>query len=183
MSRMTLHRRGLSRQDILGAVAARLTDEYRQAMWSALVAEGNARDRLQAALEAQCRLSERDLATLEALSATTRGAIFHESGRAARTREVFVAPLQRLLLDGAVDGSLRVVDDPAETATVLFNAVAHSYRHLRAGHDWSPDRAREGVLALMLDGLVTRHERAEEAGVAARRHKRSAVRPAEAGPG
>jgi AcrR family transcriptional regulator len=119
MSRMTLHRRGLSRQDILGAVAARLTDEYRhQAMWSALVAEGNARDRLQTALEAQCRLSERNLATLEA-----------------------------------------------------------------AGHGWSPDRAREGVLALMLDGLVTRHERAEEAGVAARRHKRSAVRSAEAGPG
>jgi hypothetical protein len=29
-------------------VAARLTDEYREAMWSALVAEGNARDRLQA---------------------------------------------------------------------------------------------------------------------------------------
>ena len=154
VSRMTLHRRGLSRQDILEAVAARLTDEYRQAMWNALVAEGNARDRLQAALEAQCRLSERNLETLEALSAAARSAIFHEPGPEAPTRAVFIAPLQRLLLDGAVDGSLRAVDDPAETATVLFNAVGHTYRHLRAGHGWSPDRAREGVLALVLNGLV-----------------------------
>ena len=40
------------------------------------------------------------------------------------------------------------------TATVLFNAVGHTYRHLRAGHGWSSERAREGVLRLVLDGLV-----------------------------
>jgi hypothetical protein len=48
------------------------------------------------------------------------------------------------------------VADARETATVLFNTVAHSYRHLRAGHRWSARRAREGVLQLVLDGLVAR---------------------------
>jgi hypothetical protein len=82
-----------------------------------------------------------------------RDAIFHDAAPAALTRRVFVAPLERLLLDGAIDGSLAPVD-ARETATVLFNTVAHTYRHLRAGHGWSPERARDGVLALVMDGLV-----------------------------
>lgn len=156
VSRMTLHRHGVSKQDILGAVAARLENEYRDAMWTALVAEGSARDRLRLALELQCELSERNLATLEALSAAARGAIFHEPGPEAPTRAVFVAPLQRLLLDGASDGTLIAVADPAQTATVLFNAVGHTYRHLRTGHRWGQLRARDGVLELVLGGLVVR---------------------------
>jgi hypothetical protein len=66
---------------------------------------------------------------------------------------VFVDPLHRLLLDGAIDGTLQA-DDPREMATVLYNAVGHTYRHLRSGHGWSPTRARAGVLRLVLDGLV-----------------------------
>ncbi len=156
VSRMTLHRRGVSKQDILSAVAVRLQGEYRDAFWTALVAEGSARDRLRLALELQCELSERNLAIFDALSAAARSAIFHEPGPEAATRAVFVAPLQRLLLDGATDGTLIAVDDPARTATVLFNAVGHTYRHLRTGHGWGPKRARDGVLELVLVGLVVR---------------------------
>ena len=56
---------------------------------------------------------------------------------------VFTEPVQRLLADGVADGSL-AVDDPEETATVLFNLVGHTYRHLRAGHGWSPEAHARG---------------------------------------
>lgn len=153
VSRMTLHRRGLTKQGILDAVAEGFVAEHREAMWEALVSSGTAQERLRHALELQCALSERNLAALEALSASARDSIFHEPGPDALTRRVFVAPLERLLLDGAADGSLSCAD-PTETATVLYNAVGHTYRHLRVGHGWSPERARDGVLALVMDGLI-----------------------------
>jgi AcrR family transcriptional regulator len=153
VSRMTLHRRGVSKQDILRAIAEGLEGDYRDAMWRALVAKGTARERLRYALELQCEVSERNLAMLEALAAPLRDELYHEPGEAALTRKVFVEPLERLLLDGAADGSLATVD-AEETATVLFNMVGHSYRHLRVGHGWSQERAREGVLRLVIDGLA-----------------------------
>ena len=154
VSRMTLHRHGVSKQDILRALAQDFEAEHREAMFKALVAPGTARVRLQLALELLCQLVDRNLATLEALSGAARAEIFHEPGPGALTRSVFVEPLERLLVDGSADGSLKAVADPRETATVLFNAVGHTYRHLRAGHGWSSARAREGVLGLVLDGLV-----------------------------
>jgi AcrR family transcriptional regulator len=156
VSRMTLHRRGLSKSDILLAVAARFESEHRDAMFKALVAPGTARERMELALVMQCELAERNLVTLAALSSPARDAIFHEPGPGALTRQVFVEPLQRLLVDGAADGTLAPVADPRETATVLFNTVAHTYRHLRSGHGWSARRARDGVLRLVMDGLAAR---------------------------
>lgn len=153
VSRMTLHRHGVTKRDILRALAAEFEAEHRDAMWQALVATGNARQRLELALLRLCELTDRNLATLQALSSAARDEIFHEPGPAALTRAVFVEPLERLLLDGAADGSLAVVD-ARETATVLFNTVTHTYRHLRAGHGWSEQRARDGVVRLVLKGLV-----------------------------
>jgi AcrR family transcriptional regulator len=154
VSRMTLHRRGVTKSDILRALAARFEAEHREAMWTALVARGTARERLRLALELNCELFERNLATLEALSAPVRDAIFHEAGPDALTRGMFVDPLERLLLDGAADGTLRA-EDPRETATIVFNAVGHTYLRLRAGHGWAPERAREGVIRLVMTGLET----------------------------
>ncbi len=156
VSRMTLHRHGVSKPDILRALASEFENEHRDAMFKALVAPGTARERLELALELQCELADRNLATLEALSSAARADIFHEPGPGALTRSAFVQPLERLLVDGAADGSLETVPDPREMATVLFNAVGHTYRHLRAGHGWSSERARAGVLRLVLDGLVGR---------------------------
>lgn len=155
VSRMTLHRRGVSKGDILRALAERLELDYRDAMWGALVARGTASDRLRIALERLCDVSERNLGLLDGLSAPTRDAIYHESGGDRLTRKVFVEPLERLLLDGAADGSLAEMD-ARETATVLFNAVGHTYRHLRTGHGWEPERARAGILELAMSGLVAR---------------------------
>jgi AcrR family transcriptional regulator len=153
VSRMTLHRRGVTKQDILRAIAERLEVEYRDAFWPALVCKGAGRERLELALGNLCEVTERNLRLHDALSERVRDDIYHEPGPGALTRGEFVGPLERLLLDGAADGTLAVLDT-AETATVLFNAVAHTYAHLRAGHRWTPDRARDGVLRLVLTGLV-----------------------------
>ncbi len=155
VSRMTLHRHGVSKAMILGALADALESDYRNAMWDALVSRGSARDRLQTALESLCDVTERNLGLLEGLSAPTRDAIYHESGSPSLTRKVFVEPLERLLLDGAADGSLAPVD-AEEVATVLFNAIGHTYRHLRTGHGWSAERARAGILELAMSGVAAR---------------------------
>jgi AcrR family transcriptional regulator len=155
VSRMTLHRRGVSKLDILAALTAQLEADYQRAMWPALVSPGTAKERLRDALELLCGVTERNLAMLDALSASSRDAIYHESGAGALTRKVFVEPLERLLLDGIADGSLAAVD-AQETATVLFNLVGHTYRHLRSGHRWNVKRARDAVIGLVMEGMVAR---------------------------
>ena len=150
VSRMTLHRRGVSKDDILRALAVRLGDDYRESFWPALVSKGSGRERLRLALEQLCEVTERNLSLREALSIHVRNTIYHDERGMTRTE--FVEPLERLLLDGAADGSLGAVDTE-ETATLLFNAVSHTYAHLRSGHGWPPDRARAGVVGLVLDGI------------------------------
>ncbi len=152
VSRMTLHRRGVTKEEILRTLAAQLEAAYRDAFWPALVSKGNGRERLEQALALMCEVTEENLATLEALSDSARDAIYHEQGTDRLTRSEFVEPIERLLLDGAADGSLRAVDTE-ETATILFNAVGHTYRHLRSGHGWAPERARRGVIELVIGGL------------------------------
>ncbi len=153
VSRMTLHRRGVSRDAVLRALASRLEAEHREVMLTALAAPGNARERLGAALEAECRLAEKNLALGAALDAAGRDAIYHEEGRPALTRDAFVAPYRRLLTDGAADGTLAQTD-AEETATVLINLVAHTYRHLRHEHGWDAERARRSVCSIALDGVA-----------------------------
>jgi AcrR family transcriptional regulator len=158
VSRMTLHRRGVSKNDILRALADRLESDYREAMWPALVGKGTGAERLRRALERLCDVTEQNLALLAALSAASRDAIYHDSDPApsgALTRTVFVEPLERLLLDGAADASLATVD-AEETATVVFNVVGHTYTHLRIGHEWTPERARAGVIAIVMQGVAAR---------------------------
>jgi AcrR family transcriptional regulator len=155
MSRMTLYRRGVSKRALLEALAVALEGEYRDAMWPALSAPGSGRERLELALRGVCRVAERNLELFGVLSEASRDAVFHERGREALTRAVFTAPLERLLLDGASDGSLREVD-PQETATVLFNLVGFTYRHLRQGHRWGRERACRAVVSLALEGAAAR---------------------------
>jgi len=152
VSRMTLHRRGVTKEEILRTLAGQLQVAYREAFWPALVGKGTGRERLELALRLQCEVTEENLATLQALSDSAREAIYHDSH--GLTRPEFVQPLERLLIDGAADGSLRQTD-PAEMATLLFNAVGHTYRHLRTGHGWKPRRASEAVIALMMQGVAS----------------------------
>jgi AcrR family transcriptional regulator len=155
VSRMTLHRRGVSREVLLAALAEQLEREYREALWPALTAHGSALERLELALASLCKVVDGNLALLDAFGHAERDVVFHEARKPALTKEVFTEPVRRLLEDGVADGSL-AVEDPEETATVLFNLVGHTYRHLRSGHGWSAKRAREAVLGLALHGVVKR---------------------------
>ena len=72
---------------------------------------------------------------LESLGAEAWDAVYHEAGDEALTRREFTAPLRRLLEDGAADGTLEPGGDLEETATVLYNQVGWTYRHLT---HWPP---------------------------------------------
>ena len=153
VSRVTLHRHGVTKDGLLAELVARATEDYRAAMWPALTSEGSGAERLVIALEALCASAEENMALLLALRAQS-DAIFHrEDAEEALTRTVFIEPLEKLLRDGAADGSVRAVD-PAEMATVLFNVVGWTYIHLRTGHGWNPERARRATLDPALHGLL-----------------------------
>lgn len=156
LSRVTLHRRGIGRTELLAALVERATDDYRREVWPALTAAGSAADRLRAALEALCTSSERHLALLLALRSQS-DRIFHadeEGGEPGTlTRTVFTEPLERLLRDGQVDGTLRS-SDPEQEATVLFNLVGWTYVHLRTEHGWEPERAARATLDPVLHGVL-----------------------------
>ena len=151
LSRVTLHRRGLTKDGLLGALAVQATERYQQALWPALTGSGSGRERLETALEALCESAEQNLGVLVALD-SQRDRFFHEEGKEALTRTVFTEPLERLLRDGAADGSLKPVD-AVEAATVLFNMVGLTYLHLRSGHGWRPERARQSTVRLVLVGV------------------------------
>jgi len=154
LSRVTLHRRGVSKELILEALSERAVEAYRAALWPALTASGSGRERLEQALHALCGVAEEHLELLLALRAQS-DRIFHEDAEGeALTRTVFTEPLERLLRDGAGDGSLRPVD-AQETATVLFNLVGWTYIHLRTGHRWPPERSR-AVIQVAVEGLAGR---------------------------
>ena len=153
VSRMTLHRRGVTRDGLLGALSERLEDAYRSSMWPALTASGSGRERLEQALAGYCDAVEANLELVTALAEADHNAIFHEDGPRGLTRRAFTEPIRRLLQDGAADGSL-ADEDPEETATLLMNLVSWTYRHLRRGHGWEPERARDGVLRIALDGVA-----------------------------
>jgi AcrR family transcriptional regulator len=155
VSRMTLHRRGVSREALLAALGEQLERDYRDALWPALTARGSALERLELALTSLCRIADGNLELMDALGHAERDAVFHDSARPALTKRAFTEPVRRLLADGAAEGSMRV-EDPEETATVLFNLVGHSYRHLRIGHGWSSKRARGAVIDMALRGVVAR---------------------------
>lgn len=152
VSRVTLHRRGVSKDAIIAGLVERAVEDYQRRMWPVLTSTAAPAERLGVALSTLCEAAEQNLALLSALQAQ-RDAVFHEPGEGALTRSVFTDPLARIIEEGQRDGSLRPADS-ARTATVLFNLVAWTYIHLRDGHTWSPDDARVAVLDIALRGVV-----------------------------
>ncbi len=155
VSRVTLHRRGLGKEEILRRLTVQGMARYREAMWPVLTGPGTGAERLLGALEALCDLAEENLHLFLALDAAASATVFHEpADEDALTRNEFTEPLERVLRDGATDGTLRSVD-ASETATVLFNLVGWTYIHLRSGHRWSAKRARTATLSVVLPGLAS----------------------------
>ncbi len=153
VSRVTLHRQGIGKAEVLEALRDHIAALYREALWPALTSPGNARERFEQACEALCDLSERHLRLLEGLSDVDRAVVFHDPGENALTRAEITAGLIRLLRDGVAERTLQVGDSPEETATVVFNLIGGTYRHLRAGHGWPPERARRAVVEIAVRGV------------------------------
>jgi AcrR family transcriptional regulator len=151
LSRVTLHRRGASIDDFVVAVLARASDDLRASLWPALTATGDAASRLRTALRALCDVAERHAAVLTAFYTEPSRPI---PGRPGRTTSFeFIEPFERLLRDGAVDGSLRV-EDPNSEATLVANTVCWTYLHMRRAHRWPAGRAADKVITLATAHLV-----------------------------
>jgi len=151
MSRATIYRRGVTRDQLVGALTLEAADTYRRAILPALAGQGTARERLRAALAALCDTADDHLHLLAGLF-LAHGEVFHEPGPDALVVDVFAEPFERLLRDGAADGSLRTLR-PEITATVLFNLVGWGYIHLRAAHEWKPGPTRDAIIDLVMAGL------------------------------
>jgi len=152
MSRATIYRRGVTREQLIAALTGRAGQTFRDALWPALTGAGTAAERLTMALQALCAAADEHLDLLAGMFLAD-GEAFHRPGPDALTVDVFAEPFERLLRDGAADGTLRAVP-PTLTATVLFNTVGWGYIHLRVGHQWKPEQARSAVLDLVLRGLL-----------------------------
>ena len=152
MSRATIYRRGVTRDDLIAAVTAQAADTYTRAMLPALAQPGSAADRLRIALQALCATADEHLHVLAGFF-LARGEVFHQPGPDALIVDVVAEPFERLLRDGAADGSLRDLP-PTVTATVLFNLVGWGYIHLRAAHDWNAATAADAIIGIILRGTL-----------------------------
>src|SRR5436190_21416799 len=63
-SRVTLWRRGITRDALVDALLTRLTDDYQRSLWSILTSPGTGRARLEGALRALCEVADRHLQLL-----------------------------------------------------------------------------------------------------------------------
>ncbi|MET9225619.1 TetR/AcrR family transcriptional regulator [Lentzea sp. NPDC003310] len=151
ISRVTLYRKGATRELLVEALVVGAAQAWQAGLWPALTGPGTAAERLRAALRASCVVVEQHLSLLAGLT-NAPDPVFHLDG--GDTRNVYVAPFERLLHDGLADGSLRATLDPATTALLLFNIVPRTYIHLRAAHQWSPDRTAEALLDLLMPGVL-----------------------------
>jgi AcrR family transcriptional regulator len=149
LSRVTAWRLGASRQALVATLLRDLAAAYREAMWPALVGPGDARQRLDRALDALFGVIDAHLPLLLASDQ-----VFHRANAASIN---FNEPFARLFGDGIADGSLAPPGgDPAEAAELLFNTVCWAYVHLRGRHRWPAERARRGLRALIEPGLGAR---------------------------
>lgn len=171
LSRVTLYRRGVTKENLVAALADRATQGWQAAMWPALTGPGSGAERLCAALHACCAALELHLPLVAALESSPQpgvgpsthpglGDLTPIGGQmSAATTEVYIAPFERLLRDGAADTTLAEQPDPAAAAVLLFSIVPGTYLRLRTVHGWEPDRATELLKDLVLRGLLPRNGR------------------------
>jgi len=153
-SRVTLWRQLVTQEALIDGLLARLTRDYRDAMWPAMTETGAGATRLRIALAALCDVADRHLHLL-----AVSDDVFHRA--ADRMLDVtgqrfsFLDPFIGAVRAGIADGSLTTGGTaPEEMADVVFNSVCWGYVHLRHRHGWASDRAREPLLAVTLTGLA-----------------------------
>jgi len=148
LSRMTLHRHGLGREEIFALLGAAYEADFRATVGAACEEPGPAPTRLRCGLEAVCAATERHLPFLRGLDDESDTTLFHDHGV---SRPGYVVPFEDVLRVGIEDGSFREVDVP-RTAILLVNAADRTYRHLRVAHGWSTADA-SAPIDLLVRGL------------------------------
>jgi AcrR family transcriptional regulator len=146
VSRVTLHRRGHSKDELFNALLVQTREEHRDALWPALTAEGDGAHRLRLAVTKICEVCERDLAVMLAARAHLDAATHGGRGPDPQSNWIVAEPFQVLARDGIADGSLRD-GDPELLGALLVNWSGGTYVQLRTGFGWKPRRARETIVA------------------------------------
>jgi AcrR family transcriptional regulator len=146
-ARSTLWRQGLTLEVLVGALVGELAADFRDTMYPILTVDGTGRDRLERGLVALCELLDRHLPLMLATDEA-----FHQDTAPGQPPD-YLHPFIQFLREGAADGSLAPGDDVV-TADVAFNAVAWTYVHLRGRHGWPVEKAQEGVVGVVMNGLA-----------------------------
>jgi len=153
-SRVTLWRQQVTQESLVDGLLARLTRDFRDAMWPALAEGGTGADRLGSALAALCDVVDAHLPLL-----AVSDDVFDRA--ADRMRDItgqsfsFLDPFAASLRAGVADGTLTTGGAPVEDAAAsVFAMACWGYVHLRRRRGWPADRARPRVLALVTTGLT-----------------------------
>lgn len=145
ISRVTLHRRGISVNDCLVGVLVRASDDLRTSLWPVATGSGDAAERLEMGLRVLCEVAERHGGVVVQFFGQPNLPI---PGRPGRTTSLeFIELFERLLRDGMTDGSLSVTD-PAREATLIANSVFWTYLQMTRAHGWPPDEAAGRAIAM-----------------------------------
>lgn len=154
VSRVTLHRRGLTRDMLIAGLVNAAVEDYERRMRPVMESRGDAEARLRDVLQTLCEAAEAHAPLLLALRSQS-DEVFHEDSDEALTRSPFTRPIVVVLRDADAEGRLRELEGGAEQiATVLFNQVGWTYLHLRSGHGWPPQRAMRTVVEPALHGVL-----------------------------
>lgn len=149
----TLYYYFTGKEEILVFLLRDMLAQVADAVSIAVESEGTARDRLSSVVRAQLDQMAEQPSVWRALVA--------DLGRAGRMPEIaeglvnaYYAPVQRLLEEGAADGSLRAVDDPGATSMAIFGAATvTALHHLMAGEPLDPEELARQVTAFVLGGV------------------------------
>lgn len=139
-------------KDLLTAIAAEVG--------VAVESEGTGRERLTRAIRAQLSVMLENPAACRALVG--------DLGRATRLPELaaalsaaFYEPVEKLLHEGAEDGSLRHTEDPISTAVMIFGTVTIAgLMEAVVGAHRDIETITDGAARLLLDGLAPRNAEA-----------------------
>jgi AcrR family transcriptional regulator len=148
-SRVTLWRKGITRESLLDGLLRRLAEGYRDAMLPVLTAPGSPRERLERAMNALCDVVDAHTDLL-----TVSDEMFHRAHAAGDVPLGFLDPFIVAIRDARSAGQLRAKGTDVELADVMFNAVAWTYLHFRARHAWPAAKARRLLLGTLLAGTL-----------------------------
>jgi AcrR family transcriptional regulator len=150
-ARVTLWRKGITRESLRQGLLLRLAEDYRDAMLPVLTAGGTPRERLERTLHALCDVVD-DHADVLSFS----DEMFHRAYEAGNVPLPFLTPFIVALRDARAADLLRTEASDEDLADVLFNSVAWTYLHFRIRHKWPPKKARPLLFNTLLDGILQR---------------------------